>query len=173
MAYERLLYADPMLVLERKQEREARSKPAKAEKAAQALEQLFTEEQMTQDQSDQIEELLMGWYYWAKASREFLGHSRVSPMFRGVDAELGEVHSDSDVVDAKINSYNSEIVDACLGDLLIDMRAAIGVHTRNKAVGTSVHRHPRIAIEQQHIIYLEAKKRLCPVLIRKGIVNRE
>lgn len=173
---ERWRMADPFLVVSRLEEQEhrqhARSTKGRAERARAGLEGLFKGEGMTHDQSEQIEELLMGWHYWAKAAREFLGHSRVSPMFRGSKAELGDVHGDSDDTDARINSYNSEIVDACVGELPIPMRAAIGVHTRNKAVGASVHRHPRVALEQQHAIYQEAKEQLCPVLIRKGLVHR-
>lgn len=174
--HERWERMNPEHVLERKQAQQqrqhARSAKGRAERARQGIEQLFKETPMTQDQSEQIEQLLIGWYYWAKASREFLGHSRVSPMFRGSKAELGDVHGDSDDTDARINSYNSEIVDACVGELPIPMRAAIGVHTRNKAAGASVHRHPRVAQEQQHAIYKEAKEQLCPVLIRKGLVSR-
>lgn len=173
---ERWRMRDPFEVYARLEEREqrqhAKSRQGRQERARAGIEQLFTGEAMTQDQSAEIEELLMGWYYWAKAAREFLGHSRVSPMFRGSKAVLGDVHADSDDTDARINAYNSEIVDACVGELPIPMRAAIGVHTRNKAAGVSVHRHPRVGIEQQHAIYQNAKEQLCPVLIRKGLVPR-
>lgn len=131
-----------------------------------------TGSKMTRDQSDQIEDLLLGWYYWAKAAREFLGYSKISPMFRDTKPELGDVHSDGDEADLRINTYNSEIVDACLDEIPIMMRAAVGVHTRNIAAGSSVHRHPRIAIEQQHAIYQNAKEHLCPMLIKKGLVSR-
>lgn len=167
MALESWRYGNPERVYERIEAQ------ARAALPKHKIEQIFKEEEpMTQDQSEQIEELLIGWYHWAAASREFLGHSRVSPMFRGVKAELGDVHAEGDDIDNRINSYNSEIVDACLGELPIPMRAAVGVHTRNKAAGMSVHRSPRVAIEQQHAIYQQAKATLCPALVRKGIVHR-
>ena len=57
MAYERWRYDDPMLALERKQEREARSK-GKRDRAKAGLQALFEGEAMTQDESQQAEELL-------------------------------------------------------------------------------------------------------------------
>lgn len=52
MAYPRGHYDDPMLVLERKQEREARSRQGKAKAGLQAL---FEGEAMTQDESGRSE----------------------------------------------------------------------------------------------------------------------
>lgn len=43
MAYERHAYMDPMLVLERKQAREARKPQTKSERAREELEKLFKE----------------------------------------------------------------------------------------------------------------------------------
>ena len=169
MAYPRGHYDDPMLVLERKQEREARSKRGKAKAG---LEALFEGEAMTQDQSAQIDALLVDWYHWAKADRAFLGHSRVSAMFRGAEPMLGDTYSDGDDADARIRAFQCEAVDACLNQLPMQMRAAVGVHTRNKAAGVSVHRNPRHSIEEQHTIYQQAKQSLCPMLIREGLVNR-
>lgn len=123
---------------------------------------------MTQDQSDDIEALLDEWYGWARAQREFLGHSKVSPMFRQVDSS--EVHDDGFLIDEKLHSVTAEMVDACLNELAVLERAAIDVHLRNKVA--AVHRNPRLGtVEQQHRAYLDAKERLFPILKRKGLVS--
>ena len=72
---------DPAIVCERLEEYRRRpQKPrlSRQEQARQGLEQLFSEDHMTKDESEQLEELLMTWYHWAKAHREHLGHSRVA-----------------------------------------------------------------------------------------------
>lgn len=126
---------------------------------------------MTQDQSEEVESLLEGWYHWARAQREFLGYGRVSPMFRSADA--GDVHDDGDDVDARLNAVTSEMVDTCLSELTTMQRAAIDVHLRNKIVGVSIHRNPRLGtITEQHTAYQRAKDVLFPLLIRKGLVKR-
>lgn len=126
---------------------------------------------MTENQSQRLEQLILDWYHWARADREFLGYSRVSPMFRGVASACGGVHDDEDEVDARIKRYNSEVVDACVGELPIQMRAAIGVHARNKAAGAAVHRNPRYNREDQQLIYQAAKEELCAMLVRRGLVD--
>lgn len=124
---------------------------------------------MTQDQSDEVEALLEDWYHWARAQREFLGHSRVSPMFR--DVESSDVHTTGQDVDVRINCITSEMVDACLSELRVMQRAAIDVHLRNKVA--HVHRNPRLGTPtQQHEAYLAAKETLFPLLLRKGLVKR-
>ena len=149
MALESWKYMDPAKVLERMESRKRGS-------------------QMTQDQSDDIEALLDEWYGWARAQREFLGHSKVSPMFRQVDSS--EVHDDGFLVDEKLHSVTAEMVDACLNELGVMERAAIDVHLRNKVA--RVHRNPRLGtVEQQHRAYLDAKERLFPILKRKGLVS--
>ena len=49
---------------------------------------------MTREESDQIEELLMTWFYWAKADWPQLGYSRVSPGFQ--NAGTSEIYDDHD-----------------------------------------------------------------------------
>lgn len=152
MAYERWLYGDPFEIIARKQAIEARRRP-----------------RMTQEQADEVENLLEDWYHWARAQREFLGHSRVSPMFRG--AESSDVHATSDDVDARLQNITAEMVDACLNELKVMERAAIEVHLRNKVA--RVHRNPRLGPPaQQHEAYLAAKDALFPILLRKGLVKR-
>lgn len=124
---------------------------------------------MTQDESNQVEVLLDDWYAWARAQREFLGHSRVSPMFRSVDSS--EVHDSADDIDSRLHCITSEMVDACLSELGVLQRAAIEVHLRNKVA--AVHRNPRLGtVEQQHQAYIDAKECVFPILLRKGLVKR-
>lgn len=125
---------------------------------------------MTQDQSDEVESLLDGWYAWARSQREFLGHSRVSPMFRGVDATAGDVHASGADIDDRLHCITSEMVEACLSQLKVLERAAIEVHLRNKTA--RVHRNPRLGTpEQQHQAYLDAKEKIFPIMKRKGLVS--
>jgi hypothetical protein len=149
MALESWRYMDPAKVLERMQSRARRS-------------------QMTQDQSDDVEALLDEWYGWAKAQREHLGYSRISPMFRQVDSS--DVHNDGFDVDAKLHNITAEMVEACMSELDVIERASIELHMKNKVA--AVHRLPRLGtIEQQHQKYLDAKERLFPILRRKGLVQ--
>lgn len=123
---------------------------------------------MTQDQSDEIEGLLEEWYGWARAQREFLGHSRISPMFRNID--WSEVHDTGADVDDRLHNITAEMVDACLGELKVLERAAIEVHLRNKTA--AVFRNPRLGTQaQHHQAYLDAKERLFPIMRRKGLVR--
>ena len=167
MAYPRGHYDDPMLVLERKQEREARSKRGKAKAGLQAL---FEGEAMTQDESLRVEELLQTWFDYEDSYRPALGAPRVSPSCRGHDP--GKIHDTGDDRDAKLNKITAEAVGACVDELHYLMRAAIGVHFRNKRAGTSVQRRPRLgSFEEMHEKYQEAKEVLWPKLKRKGLVR--
>src|SRR5690554_4529148 len=66
---------------------------------AEQLERMRMRDDLTPDQSDTVEDLLQVWYDWARAHREHLGYSRVSPMFRG--AESSEVHDDGEARDQR------------------------------------------------------------------------
>lgn len=167
MAYERHMYMDPMLVLERKQARAARSKQGRQARAREALEALFEGEGMTQDESEQIEELLQVWYDYEASYMPALGAPRISPSCRGYDA--GGVHETVHDRDAKLNRITAESVEACVDDLHYLQRAAIGVHFRNKYAGVSVHKNPRI--EEQHKAYQDAKLALLPKLRRKALIK--
>src|SRR5699024_12210081 len=85
MAFERWMYADPARVLERKQEIQARSRQGRRERAKAGLQALFEGEAMTQDESQQVEELLSVWYDYEDSYRPALGAPRVSPSCRGHD----------------------------------------------------------------------------------------
>lgn len=148
---ERWMMGDPAKVYERMEQMKAQRKSA-----------------MTEEQSKAVDELLEEWYGWAKAQREFLGHSRISPMFRNID--WSEVHDTGADVDDRLHNITAEMVDSCLGELKVLERAAIEMHLRNKT--TAVFRNPRLGTPAQHRqAYLDAKERLFPILRRKGLVN--
>ena len=163
---------DPALVCERLQgiERRPRQPPrlTRQEQARKELEQLFSEDHMTKDESEQLEELLMTWYHWAKAHREHLGHSRVSLGFQ--DAER-DGYGDDDETDAKLNRYIAEQVDVCLNTLSGDFRSAVGITLGNKNAQACVYRNPRWSADETHRLYQEAKERLLPMLRRRDMIK--
>ncbi|WP_156902829.1 hypothetical protein [Achromobacter sp. MFA1 R4] len=163
---------DPAIVYERLEElrsRPQKSRLSRQEIARQGLEQLFSEDHMTKDESEQLEELLMTWYHWAKAHREHLGHSRVAPGFQGVSDLDG--YGDDDDTDAKLNRYVAEQVDVCLSTLPVDLRAAVGINMRNKDVPNQVFRNPRCSPDEQHQRYQQAKESLLPMLRKRDMIQ--
>lgn len=81
MAYERWMYADPMLALERKQEREARSKHGRRERAKAGLEALFEgDEDMARrlDVPPHVTAALHQWGDWANRP-QFWANLNVTP----------------------------------------------------------------------------------------------
>lgn len=161
---------DPAVVCERLEGMKRRPpRQTRQELARQGLEQLFSEDHMTKDESEQLEELLMTWYHWARAHREHLGYSRVAPGFQGVSDLDG--YGDDDETDAKLNRYVAEQVDVCLSSLPVELRAAVGIHAGNRAAGACVFSNPRFTPEQQHQRYQEAKERLLPMLRRRDMIK--
>ncbi|KBA63631.1 hypothetical protein, partial [Mycobacterium tuberculosis] len=121
------------------------------------------------DESEQLEELLMTWYHWARAHREHLGYSRVAPGFQGVSDLDG--YGDDDETDAKLNRYVAEQVDVCLSSLPVELRAAVGISLRNKDVPNQVFRNPRCGLQEQHYRYQLAKEKLLPMLRRRDLLK--
>lgn len=161
---------DPAVVCERIEEEEqrryARSRQGKTEKAKIGIEQLFARESMTQDESEQIERLLVVWYDYENAYRPPLGAPRMSVSCR--DHEAGEVHDTGADRDDKLERLTAEAVGSAIDELPYLQRAAIGVHCRNARAAAQVHRNPRIA--DQHAAYHDAKAALAPLLRRKGLL---
>jgi len=146
-----------------------RNRPTRQERAKERLDRAFSEGFMTQDESDQIEELVMTWYHWAKAGREHLGYSRVSPMFR--DMDRSDVYTDPEEYDLRIAAAQAEQVDVCLNQLPAIMRSAVGIHAANQDAGGEVYRNPRLTREEQHRVYQEAKEALYPMLRKRDMVK--
>ena len=169
----RWMMGDPSVVAERLEEMEQRrierSAAGRAKAAREGIERLFAEVKLTEDESIQIENLLMTWYEYEDRYRVALGAPRVCPSCRGHDS--GEVHDDGDDRDAKINQIEAEAVAACIDELHYLQRAAISLHMRNKT-GPSVWRNKRIgSIEEAHAKYQEAKLELLPRFRRRGLMK--
>ncbi len=129
----------------------------------------YSENRMTEAEREELEELLMTWYRWAKAYREHLGYRRVAPGFRDVSDQDG--YGDDDETDARLNRHVAAQVDACLEALPLDLRAAVGISLRNKDAPQQVFRNPRCSPEEQQRRYQEAQCRLLPMLRRLDVTQ--
>lgn len=127
---------------------------------------------MTQDVSDQVEDLLVVWHCWMQAQREFLGAPRVSPGFAHADST--DVYEDGGDRDDKINRYQAEQVNVCIDELRFEYRLVISVHAKNKATGATVFRNPRLQYlspEARHAAYQEAKVALLQRLLKRSLIS--
>lgn len=123
---------------------------------------------ITREESDQVEALIMEWYHWSRGYRPKLGVGRVSAFVRGMTAD--EAYDDEDV-DARLAATRGEQTELCIDELPWQQRSAIGLHAGNKAAGARVFSNPRLTPEQQHAAYQEAKVALLPALRRRGLVT--
>ncbi|WP_315132826.1 hypothetical protein [Achromobacter marplatensis] len=121
---------------------------------------------------DPAEELIMTWYYWARSHREFLGYSNGSPMFRAAKSGMTrDPQTEKDERELRIARLQAQQVDVCIDSLPSwQMRAAVDIHAANKAAGNRVLSNPRLSPEQLHAAYQEAKERLIPMFIRRGLM---
>jgi hypothetical protein len=129
---------------------------------------------MTQDQSEQVEELLLAWHRWQDSYRPQLGAPRCSPTCREyeIPAKSQTDQERSEAVDAKIFKRNGETVDACVDALpRWEHRAAIQTSMTNKRAGYSVFKNPRLTPEQSHEFYQEAKSLLLPKFVTRGLIK--
>jgi len=166
VALPRWMYQDPSIVCEQLQamERKRAKRPPRM-----TIQDLFYGSDMTREESDQIEELLLIWYEWARRYRPALGAPRVSPYGRG---SSGDAYGPSgDEVDARIAAEKAAAVDVCLNELTWQQRSAVGIHIANKAAGSTVYKNPRLTPEQHHSSYQEAKSTLLPMLRKRGMVR--
>lgn len=129
---------------------------------------------MTQDQSEQVEELLLAWHRWQDSYTPALGAPRCSPTCR--EYEIPAKHQTdqerSEAVDAKLFKRNGETVDACVDALpRWEHRAAIQTSMANKRAGYSVFSNPRLPAEESHQYYQEAKELLLPKFTARGLVK--
>lgn len=126
---------------------------------------------MTQDESHQIEELLLIWHDYAKRDYPELGAPSRSPYW--TPAESGDVYIDPDEVDERIRAEKASHVDFCISQLSWQQRSAIDIHAHIKATGVAVWRNPRLTREQHHSEYQAAKLLLLPMLRGKGMIRGE
>jgi hypothetical protein len=129
---------------------------------------------MTQDQSDQVEELLLAWHRWQSAYSEKLSLPRCSPTCREyeIPARSQTDQERSEAVDAKLFKRNGETVDACVDALPTwRHRASIQMSMSNKRAGYSVFSNPRLSAEESHQYYQESKELLLPKFVTRGLIK--
>lgn len=128
---------------------------------------------MTLDESQQVEELLIGWHRWQDSYVPALGLPRCDPTCR--DCEIpspGQTAQErAEVTDAKIWRRNSEAVDVCVDTLTWEHRSALQTNMRNKRAGYEVFTNPRFTKEQIHTLYQDAKERLLPQFLTRGLIK--
>lgn len=165
---------DPAKVLERKQEMEAANKqfvrwadirvdPFGAVWFGGML-------AMTRDESEQIEALVMDWYFWTRNYRPKLGAPSRTSFAHGAASDY--VHESDDDRDARLAVDRAEQVDVCIDALRWQLRSALGLHAANKAAGAEVFSNPRLSREEQHAAYQEAKSELLRPLVLRGLVKQ-
>jgi hypothetical protein len=130
--------------------------------------------QMTQDQSEQVEELLIQWHRYQDMYSPAVGFPRCDPTCRDyqIPGRLTDAER-SAMSEAKIWKHRSEQVDLCVDKLHWEQRAAIQVSMKNKRCGFSVWNNPRISQEDSHRHYQEAKTLLYPMLVSRGLIKQE
>lgn len=129
---------------------------------------------MTQDQSEQVEELLLAWHRWQDSYRPSLGAPRCSPTCREyqIPTKSQTDQERSEAADAKIFKRNGETVDACVDALPTwQHRAALQTSLTNKRAGYSVFSNPRLTAEESHQYYQESKELLLPKFMARGLVK--
>jgi len=127
---------------------------------------------MTQEVSEQIEDLILVWHYWMAAQRPYIGAPRVAAGFAHADSS--DIYDDGDDRDDKINRYQAEMVNVCIDELCFEHRLVISVYAKNKAVGASVFRNPRLQYlspEARHAAYQEAKVALLQRLLKRDLIQ--
>jgi hypothetical protein len=128
---------------------------------------------MTQDQSEQVEELLIQWHRWQDSYQPSLGAPRCSPTCREYQIPTASLSNKerAEITDAKIWKRNSEAIEACMDSLSWQQRAAIQTSMRNKRAGFEVFTNPRFAPAEIHYLYQGAKEKLLPQFVTRGLIK--
>ena len=124
---------------------------------------------MTQEDSEQVEELILIWYRWTIRYRPQLGAPRVSVYGKG--SHSADHYVEPEELDDRIDSEKAEQIDACLDNLSWQQRSAVDIHACRKASGISVMRNPRLQAAQVHVEYQAAKESLLPMIRRRGMIK--
>lgn len=124
---------------------------------------------MTQEESEQIEELVMIWYGWTIRYRPQLGAPRISVYGKGSGS--ADHYVEAEEVDARIDADKAEQVEVCIDQLPWQQRSAIDLHASKKASRLSVMRNPRIPAAEIHTLYQCAKVSLLPMLKKRGMIK--
>ena len=130
--------------------------------------------EMTLDESEQVETLLLEWHRWQASYQPALSGPRCDPTcrnYRSSDALL-TAKERAEQTDAKIWKANSEQVEVCVDALPTwQHRAAIQTSLRNKRAGYSVFSNPRLTPEESHLLYQESKELLYPKFVVRGLIK--
>lgn len=130
---------------------------------------------MTQDESAQVEELLLAWYEWQASWSPALGHGRADPTCREYRISKQWLDQDErrELEERAAARRQAEQVDVCVSGL-VDWRhrAAIQVSMKNKGAGAAVFRSARLD-GLDHEYYQGAKAALLPALCKRGLVRME
>lgn len=163
---ERWERGDPAKVLERKQEQRGRTR--RGALTIDPFGALWAKGKMvmTNDESMQVEDLLMAWYRYEVRWRPDLGGGRASSYCKNCISEPGP----DDTVDT-LDRIEALAVAKCLDALSWQQRGAVGVHCANKAAGNALMRNPRLTVEEAHQQYQQAKADLLPMLRAEGLVS--
>lgn len=130
---------------------------------------------MTQDESQQIEELLLAWYGWQASWAPALGAGRVDPSCREFQISKQWLDQDErrELEERAAAKRQAEQVDVCVSDLADwRHRAAIQVSMKNKACEAEVFRSARLD-GRDHEYYQEAKAALLPKLRKRGLIRAQ
>ena len=133
---------------------------------------------MTLDQSQQIEELLLNWYRWQICQSDA---DLMALWYKPTDRTCREAEIPSDEEELVELSYQwIDVQEAAQMETLMDdlshrgtltaeMRAAISTSMRNKQNGHKVWSSTRVL--GQHHVYQEAKQAMLPMLILRNLVK--
>lgn len=133
---------------------------------------------MTLEQSQQIEELLLNWYRWqiCQSNAELLAHyyRPEDRTCRGYETRVDQdelTEEAYDWVDDQLAAQIDTVMDDLShhGTLTAEMRAAISTSMRNKESGHKVWSSPRVL--GQHHVYQSAKLALPPMLLSRHLIK--
>lgn len=131
----------------------------------------FKEVEMTLDESQQIDDLLVDWVEWSRAYRPNLGAPRVSLFAKSNQPD--DVYYDSEVADWEIKTIKASQVDFEIEQLELPLRVAVGIVAINKLNKIAVFRHARFTREELMSNYHKAKALLFPKLVKRRLVKSD
>jgi hypothetical protein len=127
---------------------------------------------MTQDQAEQVEELLCTWFAW-QCRQSIAMHAKM--YFRAEDMTCRQYETPQSASDDDEDAYQwaddrqSEQVQLCVDELPAEQRAAISTSMRVKESGAQVWRSSRVG--DQHAVYQLAKENLFPLLRARHLIQ--
>lgn len=128
--------------------------------------------QMTHEQSQEIEEILLTWYRWqiCQSHAETLAHF-YRPEDRTCRGYVTPANAEEEDEDAYqwADDRQSEQVQLCVDRLVPEQRAAISVSMRNKECGREVWSSARAGAH--HASYQAAKECLLPLLAARHLIK--